>query len=103
MTQLKLTELKELSPESPVKLDQVRYPSYGRFLEDFTVGDVYVHPRGLTIPLAFAIEFATEFLEANPLHFNREFAVAHGFKDIVVAPLLVMNVALSLGVQNDSE
>lgn len=103
MTQLKLSNLTELAPESPVALSRVRKPAYGRALEDFAVGDVYVHPRGLTIPPALAIEFATEFMEANPLHFNREFALAHGFKDIVVSPLLVMNVALSLGVQNDSE
>lgn len=103
MTQLKLHDLVELAPESPVKLDQVKTPSYGRLLGDFTVGEVFVHPRGVTVPPAFAIEFATTFHEANPLHFNRDFAVAHGFRDIVVSPLLVMNLALSLGVQNDSE
>lgn len=103
MSKLTLSNLTEISAKVPVTLSQVRKPSYGRSLEDFNKGDVFVHPRGLTISEAFAIEFATQFLESNPLHLNREFAKAHGFKDLVVAPLLVMNVALSLGVQNDSE
>jgi 2-methylfumaryl-CoA hydratase len=42
-------------------------------------------------------------MEANPLYTNREYALAHGFTDMVVSPLMVMNIALSLGVQNDSE
>lgn len=99
----KLCDMKELAVEEPVQLQQIKKPSYGRVLEDFEPGEVFVHPRGLTITEAFAIEFATQFLEANPLHLNKEYAQSHGFKDVVVAPLLVMNVALSLGVQNDSE
>src|SRR3989338_11510682 len=42
-------------------------------------------------------------MEANPLYLNREYAKAHGFRDLVFSPLMVMNIALSLGVQNDSE
>lgn len=103
MTTLKLSDLKEQSQEVAVKLDQIVKPSYGRNLDDYEVGKVFVHPRGLTIDLAFAVDFATTFHEANPLHLNREYAKAHGFRDLVVSPLLVMNLALSMGVQNDSE
>ncbi len=86
-----------------VDLEKVKYPQYGRVLEDFKVGEVFCHPRGITIYPAFAVEFATTFMEANPLYTNAEYAKAHGFKDLVVSPLMVMNIALSLGVQNDSE
>lgn len=103
MSHLKLSDLKELAHEIPVDLAKVKCPTYGRYLEDFTVGDVYVHPRGVTIGRSFAVEFATAFLEANPLYLNRAYAHAHGYKDLLVSPLMVMNVALSLGVQNDSE
>lgn len=103
MSQLKLSDLKEQSPEIVVNLDRVIRPSYGRVLEDFEEGEVFVHPRGVTISLGFAIEFATEFMEANPLYLNQDFARAHGFLDVLVSPLMVMNIALSLGVQNDSE
>lgn len=80
-----------------------RNPQYGRWLEDFAEGDVFVHPRGLTISPGFAQEFATVFHEANPLYLSEPCARAHGFDGIPVSPLLVLNIALSLGVQNDSE
>lgn len=103
MININLTDFKEISGQTPVNLTQKKNPSYGRVLEDFQAGDVFVHPRGLTITAALALDFATTFHETNPLYLNREFAKAHGFRDLLVSPLLTMNVALSLGVQNDSE
>lgn len=93
----------EKAPSQPADLGRAKYPQYGRVLEDLEVGSVFCHPRGITITKAFAIEFATTFMECNPLYLNCEFAKAHGFRDLVVSPLMVMNIALSLGVQNDSE
>ncbi|MCP5463599.1 MAG: MaoC family dehydratase N-terminal domain-containing protein [Deltaproteobacteria bacterium] len=93
----------EQAGEVAFNADSVRSPEYGRTLHDFKTGEVFCHPRGLTISLSYALEFATTFLESNPLYLNREYAKAHGFKDVLVSPLLTMNVALSLGVQNDSE
>ncbi len=105
MTELNIKAIKqsEKSKEVAVDLAKAKYPQYGRVLEDFAEGEVFAHPRGITIDRAFAVEFATSFMETNPLYINAEFAKAHGFKDLVVAPLMVMNIALSLGVQNDSE
>jgi 2-methylfumaryl-CoA hydratase len=105
MSELKVpaTKQAEKSKEVAVDLTKAKYPQYGRVLEDFAEGEVFAHPRGLTIDRAFAVEFATNFMETNPLYLNAEFAKAHGFKDLAVSPLMVMNVALSLGVQNDSE
>lgn len=104
MIEIKIPKkIPEKSKENPVSLDKARYPQYGRVLEDFNEGEVFCHPRGVTIDRAFAIEFATNFMETNPLYLNAEFARAHGFKDLAVSPLMVMNIALSLGVQNDSE
>lgn len=91
------------APTLSADLSKVKYPQYGRVLEDFIEGEVFVHPRGITITKAFALDFATTFMEMNPLYLNEEFAKAHGFKDLVISPLMVMNIALSLGVQNDSE
>src|SRR5262245_46560407 len=101
--QVKATKQAEKSKDTAVDLTKARYPQYGRVLEDLDEGEVFCHPRGVTIDRAFAVEFATEFMETNPLYLNAEFAKAHGFQDLVVSPLMVMNVALSLGVQNDSE
>jgi len=93
----------EQAPSQAADIAKAKYPQYGRVLEDFKAGEVFCHPRGITIYPAFAVEFATTFMEANPLYTNAEYAKAHGFRDLVVSPLLVMNVGLSLGVQNDSE
>lgn len=93
----------EKAPAQAADLKKIKYSQYGRVLEDFKSGEVFCHPRGITIYPALAVEFATTFLEANPLYLNAEYAKAHGFNDLVVSPLMVMNVALSLGVQNDSE
>ncbi len=103
MTTIPYPPFKESAPSQNVDLAKTKYPQYGRVLEDFKEGEVFCHPRGITITKGFAIDFATTFMEMNPLYLNEEYAKAHGFKDVAVSPLMVMNIALSLGVQNDSE
>ena len=103
MTTLPYPPFKELAPSQPAETARAKFPQYGRVLEDLDEGEVFCHPRGLTITKSFAIEFATTFMECNPLYLNEVYAKAHGFRDLVVSPLMVMNIALSLGVQNDSE
>lgn len=100
-----IPKFEELAPQAPLPTlpAAVKTPQYGRVLEDFVEGEVFWHPRGLTITEAFIIDFSTTFMEANPLYLNAEYAKAHGYPNLVASPLLVMNVALSLGVQNDSE
>ncbi len=77
--------------------------TYGRYLDEFKEGEVLVHPRAFTIDRSFAQEFATVFMESNPLFLSAPYAQAHGFQDMLVSPLMVFNLALSMGVQNDSE
>ena len=93
----------ELAAKIAVDLTRARRPSFGRTLDEFREGDVYVHPRGLTIGMGLAQSFAGTFHEANPLYLNREFAKGMGHPEAPVPPQLVFNVVLSLGVQNDSE
>ncbi len=82
---------------------QKRFPSYGRVLSQFREGAVHAHPRGITLTRAFLIEFATTFHEANPLYLDLEAARSHGYTDLPASPWLVLNLALSMGVQNNSE
>ena len=93
----------ELAPEVAVAEEVVRRPGYGRYLEAFAPGATFVHPRGLTVYRALAQSFATTFMQANPLYLNEAYARAHGFDGLPLSPLMVLNVALSLGVQNVSE
>lgn len=104
MLEVPCTKQEELAPARAAVIgENVRQPQYGRFLEDFSAGEVFEHPRGITLSDATCLDFATTFMEANPLYLNSEFAKAHGFKTRPASPLLVLNLALSLGVQNDSE
>lgn len=82
---------------------QIREPSYGRYLEEFHPGEVFVHPRGLTFHASFVQEFATTFMEACPLYLNEFYPRALGFDGQLVPPLMMLASTLSLGVQNESE
>ncbi|MBT8149459.1 MAG: MaoC family dehydratase, partial [Gammaproteobacteria bacterium] len=93
----------ELAPGTEVTLDHVRYPHYGRYLEEFVPGQVLQHPRGITVDGGMAKAFATTFMQSNPLYLNDEFAQQHGFVTTPLCPQMVFNLVLSLGVQNDSE
>ncbi len=103
MGKIQLEEFIELSPSLDYEEANTRKPEYGRLLEDFNEGDIFLHPRGLTIDRSFAQEFSTSFHEASPLFLSAPYAQAHGFSDLLVSPLQVFNIVLSLGVQNNSE
>ncbi|MCA9521915.1 MAG: MaoC family dehydratase [Myxococcales bacterium] len=93
----------ELAPSVPVDLGRLRQPQYGRYLDDFVPNQIFVHPRGYSFERSAMRDFATTFMQTNPLYLNAEVARVHGFRDIPASPQMVFNVVLSLGVQNDSE
>jgi 2-methylfumaryl-CoA hydratase len=103
MKQIEQNPFKELAPSTTVSTNEIVKKTYGRFIEEYVEGDVYIHPRAITIDFGFAQEFATSYMDANPLFLSKTYAQAHGFKDMLVSPMMVFNIALSLGVQNDSE
>ncbi len=94
-----------MAADVAVEVDPARVstPSYGHYLEDFVPGTVFVHPRGVTLSRGVMLTYATTFMEANPLYLNEAFAKSQGYASLPAAPHMVMNLALSLGVQNDSE
>lgn len=100
---IRVSAQKEKAPSAAADPSKLKKPSYGRTLEEFREGDVYVHPRGLTVTAGSIGLFATTFHEGNPLHLNQEFAKAMGYAACPAPAQLVFNIVLSLGVQNDSE
>ncbi|HEY3138541.1 MAG TPA: MaoC family dehydratase [Blastocatellia bacterium] len=78
-------------------------PTYGRLLDDFQVGDVYYHPWEVTIDDGMLAMFAASFLDPNPLYSSARFARELGFRDRVVHPLALLNLALSFTVHDISE
>jgi 2-methylfumaryl-CoA hydratase len=104
MTQeIRFSPQTELAAKVAVDVQQVRHPHYGRYLEAFVPGQVFVHPRGFTFLASQMEAFARTYLQCNPLYLNVEYAHDHGYENIVASPQMVFNVVLSLGVQNDSE
>ena len=84
-------------------LSRVRAPAYGRWLEECVPGRVFRHPRGITLTKDLMLEWATTFMEANPVFLNEQAACQAGYTSLPAAPHLVMNLVLSMGVQNNSE
>lgn len=100
---MRLSEQAEVAGSVAVNLEWVRRPQYGRYLDEFVPGQVFVHPRGYTFERGPMLDFARVFMQCNPLYLNLEYARAHGFPDLPASPQMVFNVVLSLGVHNDSE
>lgn len=88
-----------MNPSSP----RIIQPKYGRLLDDFSVGDIYHHPWEVTIDDGMLAMFAGSFLDPNPLYSSRRFARELGFRDRVVHPLVMLNLALSFTVHDVSE
>ena len=93
----------ELAPSIEATLNNVRHPQYGRFLEEYVPGQIFVHPRGYTFTQAQIDNFSRTFMQCNPLHLDLEYAKSHGYSGLPASAQMVFNVVLSLGVQNDSE
>lgn len=100
---IKFAPQQELAPAVPASLDNVRYPQYGRYLEEYVPGQVFVHPRGYTFTAAGIDNFSRTYFQCNPLYLDLEYARSHSFTSLPASPQMVFNVILSLGVQNDSE
>ncbi|HQA25978.1 MAG TPA: MaoC family dehydratase [Candidatus Competibacteraceae bacterium] len=100
---MRLSEQVEVAGSVAVNLEWARRPQYGRYLDEFVPGQVFVHPRGYTFERGPMLNFARAFMQCNPLYLNLEYAKAHGFSDLPASPQMVFNVVLSLGVHNDSE
>jgi len=78
-------------------------PAYGRLLADFKVGETYHHPWEVTLDDGLLSIFAASFLDPNPLYSSTPYARALGFKNRVVHPLVLVNLAIGYSVHDVSE
>lgn len=78
-------------------------PQYGRLLDDFKAGELFHHLWEVTLDEGLLALCAASFLDPNPLYASRRFACDTGFRDRVVHPLVLMNLALSSSVHDVSE
>jgi 2-methylfumaryl-CoA hydratase len=100
---IKFSIQQELAPNVAIELTKVRQPQYGRYLEEYIPGQLFVHPRGYSFTQSNIESFSRTYMQCNPLYLDREYAKAHGFEKLPASPQMIFNVVLSLGVQNDSE
>lgn len=69
---------------------------FGRFYEDFTVGDIYEHRPGRTITETDNTWFTLLTMNTHPMHFDQEYAAKSEFgRCIVCSPF---TVALMVGM-----
>ena len=87
----------------PVKVAPQRYrASYGRYLEDFEVGDVYEHRPGRTITESDNIQFSLLTMNAHPMHCDANFAGKSEFGQLLVNSGLSLAIVLGMTVNDVS-
>ena len=75
----------------------------GRFLEDFTVGDVYRCRYGRTVSEADNTQFTLLTNNTNQVHFNADYAERAGLGGILVNSLLTISIVTGMSVPDVSE
>ncbi len=77
--------------------------SYGRYLEDFKVGDVYEHRPGRTISETDNTWFTLMTMNQHPLHFDQEYAAKSEFGKPLVNSCLTLSVIAGMSVSDVSQ
>ena len=77
--------------------------SYGRYLEDFSVGDVYEHRPGRTITESDNTWFTLLTMNQHPLHFDHEYAAKSEFGQVVVNSCLTVSIVTGMSVSDVSQ
>ncbi len=77
--------------------------SFGRYLEDFTVGDVYEHRPGRSISETDNTWFTLVTMNQNPLHFDKEYAAKSEFGKPLVNSCLTLSIVVGMSVSDLSQ
>ncbi|MFM0056506.1 MaoC family dehydratase [Paraburkholderia phytofirmans] len=88
--------------ESDVAVKNRIRASYGRYLEDFQVGDIYEHRPGRTITEADNIHFSLLTMNFHPMHCDAAYAAKSEFGRLLVNSGLTVAVVLGLSVNDVS-
>ncbi len=77
--------------------------SYGRYFEEFEVGDVYEHRPGRTISEADNTWFTLLTMNQHPLHFDFEYAAKSEFGRPLVNSCLTLSIIAGMSVSDLSQ
>lgn len=72
--------------------------TFGRFAEDFVVGQTYRHPIRKTVTESDNNLFCLLTMNHHPLHIDAEFAASTRFGERVVVGTLVLSLAVGISV-----
>ena len=87
-----------------IEISKGRYrESPGRYLEDFTVGDVYEHRPGRTISEADNTWFTLLTMNQHPIHFDAEYARYTEFGKPIVNSALTLSIVVGMSVSDISQ
>lgn len=75
---------------------------FGRYLEDFVVGDVYEHRPGRTVTESDNINFSLTTMNAHPMHCDRAFAEKSEFGRPLVNSALSLAIVVGMTVADVS-
>ena len=88
--------MKEISPG--------RYrESFGRYYEEFVIGDVYEHRPGRTITQSDNIWFTLLTMNTHPLHFDEEYGKATEFGKTLVNSTFTVATMVGMSVSDVSQ
>ena len=77
--------------------------SYGRYFEDFEIGDVYEHRPGRTITETDNTWFTLLTMNQHPLHFDKEYATKTEFGKVLVNSCLTISLVTGMSVSDISQ
>jgi itaconyl-CoA hydratase len=90
--------------EGVVEVGPQRYrETFGRYFEQFVVGDVYEHRPGRTISEADNTWFCLLTMNQHPSHFDAEFAKKTEFGKVIVASPLTVAILTGQSVSDVSQ
>lgn len=86
------------------KIADNRYrESFGRYYEDFVVGDIYEHRPGRTITQNENIWFTLLTMNTHPMHFDEEYAKHSEFGQCIVASPFTLALMVGMSVTDVSQ
>lgn len=77
--------------------------SYGRYFEDFEIGDVYEHRPGRTITETENTWFTLLTMNQHPLHFDKEYGAKTEFGKVLVNSCLTISLVTGMSVSDISQ
>jgi itaconyl-CoA hydratase len=77
--------------------------SFGRYYDDFVVGDVYEHRPGRTITETDNVWFTLLTMNTHPLHFDNAYAEKSEFRKPLVNSCLTLSMVVGMSVSDISQ